>query len=108
MADKLYDFKQMELDHRAQELQAAEEECRRAVVKNMPLITTESFTPAPPQPATDLVGGCPGTDAAQTTVRGAALLGGQQLGHVIASLIVEQPHCPVSFGRATHQRVAEF
>jgi hypothetical protein len=31
MADKLYDFKQMELDHRAQELQAAEEECRRAI-----------------------------------------------------------------------------
>jgi hypothetical protein len=29
-----------------------EEECRRAVVKNMPLITTESFTPAPPQPVT--------------------------------------------------------
>ena len=31
MADKLYDFKQMELDRRAQELQAAEEECRRAI-----------------------------------------------------------------------------
>ena len=31
MADKLYDFKQMELDERARELQSAEEECRRAI-----------------------------------------------------------------------------
>lgn len=31
MADKLYDFKQMELDERARELQRAEEECRRAI-----------------------------------------------------------------------------
>lgn len=31
MADKLYDFKQMELDQRARELQRAEEECRRAI-----------------------------------------------------------------------------
>ena len=31
LADKLYDFKQMELDKRARELQKAEEECRRAI-----------------------------------------------------------------------------
>ena len=31
MADKLYDFKQMELDQRARDLQKAEEECRRAI-----------------------------------------------------------------------------
>lgn len=31
MADKLYDFKQMELDKRAIDLQRAEEECRRAI-----------------------------------------------------------------------------
>ena len=31
MADKLYDFKQMELDQRARDLQRAEEECRRAI-----------------------------------------------------------------------------
>lgn len=31
MANKLYDFKQMELDQRARELQQAEEECRRAI-----------------------------------------------------------------------------
>jgi hypothetical protein len=31
MADKLYDFKQMELDNRARQLQKAEEECRRAI-----------------------------------------------------------------------------
>lgn len=31
MADKLYDFKQMEIDNRARELQRAEEECRRAI-----------------------------------------------------------------------------
>ncbi|RNA36592.1 RIB43A-like with coiled-coils 2 [Brachionus plicatilis] len=31
MANKLYDFKQMELDQRARELQKAEEECRRAI-----------------------------------------------------------------------------
>jgi DNA topoisomerase VI subunit B len=31
MADKLYDFKQMELDQRARELQRAEEECKRAI-----------------------------------------------------------------------------
>lgn len=31
LADKLYDFKQMELDKRAKELQKAEEECRRAI-----------------------------------------------------------------------------
>lgn len=31
MADKLYDFKQMEMDQRARDLQKAEEECRRAI-----------------------------------------------------------------------------
>jgi hypothetical protein len=31
LADKLYDFKQMELDKRSRELQSAEEECRRAI-----------------------------------------------------------------------------
>ena len=31
LADKLYDFKQIELDKRARELQNAEEECRRAI-----------------------------------------------------------------------------
>ena len=31
MADKLYDFKQMELDQRSRDLQRAEEECRRAI-----------------------------------------------------------------------------
>lgn len=31
LADKLYDFKQIELDKRARELQKAEEECRRAI-----------------------------------------------------------------------------
>lgn len=31
MANKLYDYKQMELDQRARELQKAEEECRRAI-----------------------------------------------------------------------------
>lgn len=31
MANKLYDFKQFELDERARRLQEAEEECRRAI-----------------------------------------------------------------------------
>lgn len=31
MANKLYDFKQMELDRRAMDLAKAEEECRRAI-----------------------------------------------------------------------------
>ena len=42
------------------------------------------MAPAPTKPASDLVGGCPGAEAAQGAVGGTAFLRGKQLGHVVA------------------------